>query len=149
MNTKVLVIMGSGSDQDIADAATGMLEKLSIEYSLEISSAHRHPDQTVKLAREASDNGFGVIICIAGMAAHLPGVVAANTNLPVIGVPVPASLGGMDAALSMIQMPPGIPVATVAIGKAGAKNSAVLAARILGLADEKIAGNHLAFRNSL
>lgn len=149
MNNKVLVITGSKSDQDFADATARMLDKLSIEYSLKISSAHRHPEQTVKLAREAASNGFGVIICLAGMAAHLPGVVAANTNLPVIGVPVPATLGGMDAALSMIQMPPGIPVATVAIGKAGAKNSAVLAARILGLNDEAIAESHSSYRNSL
>ncbi len=111
MSKKVLVIIGSKSDQDFADVAAAMLKKLSIKYTMEVSSAHRHPDQTVKLAREAATNGFGVIICMAGMAAHLPGVIAANTNLPVIGVPIPATLGGMDAALSMIQMPPGIPVA--------------------------------------
>jgi phosphoribosylaminoimidazole carboxylase PurE protein len=149
MNKDVLIIIGSKSDQDIADAAIGMLEKLSIGYRLEISSAHRHPDKTIALSRGAADEGFKVVICMAGMAAHLPGVVAANTNLPVIGVPVAASLGGMDSALSMIQMPPGIPVATVAIGKAGAKNSAVLAARILGLSDEKIAAKHFEYRQSL
>lgn len=146
---KILVITGSKSDQDFADAAASMLEKLSLEYTMEVSSAHRHPERTVKLAREAAENGYGVIICMAGMAAHLPGVVAANTNLPVIGVPIPATLGGMDSALSMIQMPPGIPVATVAIGKAGAKNSAILAARILGLSDKTVAENHRKYRESL
>jgi len=145
----VMIIIGSASDQDYADAAAAMLEKIGIGYESVVSSAHRHPDQTVKMAREAADKGFRVIICMAGMAAHLPGVVAANTNLPVIGVPVPASLGGIDAVLSMTQMPPGIPVATVAIGKAGAKNSAVLAARILGLSESEVAEKHREYRNSL
>lgn len=149
MSQDVLIIMGSKSDQPFADDAAAMLEKLGIGFETEISSAHRHPDKTIKLAREASDRGFKVIICLAGMAAHLPGVVAANCNLPVIGVPIPASLGGMDAVLSMTQMPPGIPVATVAIGKAGAQNSAVLAARILGLANREIAEKHRQFRESL
>jgi len=149
MKKDVLIIIGSTSDREYADAAGAMLEKLGIGFELAISSAHRHPDQTVKLAREAADNGYKVVICMAGMAAHLPGVVAANTNLPVIGVPVPASLGGIDAVLSMTQMPPGIPVATVAIGKAGAKNSAVLAARILGLADKAVAAQHRQYRETL
>lgn len=149
MGNQVLVIVGSKSDQEYADAANSMLENLGIGYDFEVSSAHRHPERTVDLARKAADNGYKIIICIAGMAAHLPGVVAANTNLPVIGVPVPASLDGIDSVLSMVQMPPGIPVATVAIGKAGAKNSAVLAARILGLFDNKIAENHRKYRDSL
>lgn len=149
MEKHVLLILGSTSDQPFADVATAMLEKLELAFELVISSAHRHPDKTVKLAREAADNGFKIIICMAGMAAHLPGVVAANTNLPVIGVPLPATLGGMDSVLSMIQMPPGIPVATVAIGKAGAKNSAVLAARILGISDPEIAARHREYRESL
>lgn len=149
MKKDVLIIIGSASDQSFADAATEMLEKLGIGYEVVVSSAHRHPDRTVKLSREAADNGYKVIICMAGMAAHLPGVVAANTNLPVIGVPVPAALGGMDSVLSMTQMPPGIPVATVAIGKAGAKNSAVLAARILGLSDPGVADRHREYRESL
>jgi phosphoribosylaminoimidazole carboxylase PurE protein len=126
-----------------------MLEKLGIGFGFAVSSAHRHPDKTVKLATEAAGNGFKVIICMAGMAAHLPGVVAANTNLPVIGVPIPATLGGMDSVLSMTQMPPGIPVATVAVGKAGAKNSAILAARILGLSDPEVADKHREYRESL
>ena len=149
MSQDVLIIMGSKSDQSFADETAAMLEKLGIGFEIETSSAHRHPDKTIKLAREASGRGFKVIICLAGMAAHLPGVVAANCNLPVIGVPVPTSLGGMDAILSMAQMPPGIPVATVAIGKAGAQNSAVLAARILGLTNQEIAEKHRQFRQSL
>jgi len=149
MNQLVLIIIGSESDRALADEAAAMLRKLGIEYALEVSSAHRHPDRTARLAREAADKGFKVIICMAGMAAHLPGVVAAHTNLPVIGVPVPASLGGVDSVLSMVQMPPGIPVATVAVGTAGARNSAVLAARILGLGDADIARRHQQYRDSL
>ena len=149
MNKDVLIIIGSSSDREYADIATAMLEKLGLGFELVVSSAHRHPDQTVKLAREAADKGIKVVICMAGMAAHLPGVVAANTNLPVIGVPIPASLGGIDSVLSMTQMPPGIPVATVAIGKAGAKNSAILAARILGLSNADVAARHREYRESL
>jgi len=149
MTKDVLIILGSTSDQPYADAAVALLDQLGIGYTLTISSAHRHPEQTAKLAREAAGNGYKVIICMAGMAAHLPGVVAANTDLPVIGVPLPASLGGIDSVLAMTQMPPGIPVATVAIGQAGAKNSAVLAARILALGDGEIAQRHHRFRESL
>lgn len=149
MKKDVLIVIGSASDQSYADTAAEMLDKLGIGYECIISSAHRHPKKTEALARQAAEKGFRVVICMAGMAAHLPGVIAANTNLPVIGVPIPASLGGMDAALSMIQMPPGIPVATVAVGAAGAKNSAVLAARILGLSDSDIAQRHRQYRDSL
>ncbi|MEZ5359079.1 MAG: 5-(carboxyamino)imidazole ribonucleotide mutase [Candidatus Zixiibacteriota bacterium] len=149
MKKDVLILIGSSSDQEIADAAVAMLDKLGIGSDLKVSSAHRHPDQTIELARNAADNGYKVVICMAGMAAHLPGVVAANTNLPVIGVPIAASFMGIDSMLSMTQMPPGIPVATVAVGKAGAKNSAILAARILGLSDNEIAKRHLEYRNSL
>ncbi|MCK5126482.1 MAG: 5-(carboxyamino)imidazole ribonucleotide mutase [candidate division Zixibacteria bacterium] len=149
MKNDVLIIIGSKSDQEIADAAAGMLDKLEIGFDLEVSSAHRHPDKTIALARDAADKGYRVIICMAGMAAHLPGVVAANTNLPVIGVPIAASFMGLDSMLSMTQMPPGIPVATVAVGKAGAKNSVILAARIIGLSDEKVAAAHKKYRNSL
>ena len=149
MQKSVLVIIGSPSDQSYADTATEMLEHLGIGFELVVSSAHRHPDNTAALAREAAGRGFRVVICMAGMAAHLPGIVAAHTNLPVIGVPIPASLGGVDSVLSMMQMPPGIPVATVAVGKAGAKNSAILAARILGLTDPDIAAKHRQYRDSL
>ncbi len=149
MKKEVLIIIGSKSDQEIADTACSMLDTLKIGYQLEVSSAHRHPQKTVELAQNAAENGFKIVICMAGMAAHLPGVVAANTNLPVIGVPVAATLGGIDSVLSMVQMPPGIPVATVSIGKAGAKNSVILAARILGLSDGEIAKTHKNYRDSL
>lgn len=149
MTKDVMIIIGSASDQPYADAAVALLDQLGIGHTLAVSSAHRHPDKTVRLAREAAGNGYKVIICMAGMAAHLPGVVAANTNLPVIGVPLPASLGGIDSILAMAQMPPGIPVATVAVGQAGAKNSAVLAARILALNDEDIAQRHSRYREAL
>ena len=128
---KVLVIIGSKSDQEYADKCNAQLQALGIEGVTEISSAHRHPERTAKLAREAKGNGFEVVIAMAGLAAALPGVAAAHTNLPVIGVPIPAALGGLDSLLAIAQMPPGIPVATVAIGSPGAKNAAVLAARIL------------------
>ncbi len=149
MKKQVLIIIGSASDQQYADAAGDLLTRLEIGFDIEVSSAHRHPDKTASLARTAIDNGYKVIICMAGMAAALPGVVAGHTTLPVIGVPVPASLGGIDSILSMTQMPPGIPVATVAVGMAGAKNSAVLAARILGLADAEVAERHRRYRESL
>ncbi len=149
MSKQVQIIIGSKSDQSYADETASMLEKLGISYDIQVSSAHRHPENTAELARKAEEAGYRIVICIAGMAAHLPGVVAAHTNLPVIGVPVPVSLGGIDSLLSMAQMPPGIPVATVAVGKAGAKNAAVLAARILALSDREIAEKHSQFRGSL
>jgi len=149
MKKDVLILIGSKSDQEIARAATDVLDELGIGWDLEISSAHRHPDKTDALARGAVDKGYRVIICLAGMAAHLPGVVASRSNLPVIGVPVAATLGGIDAVLSMVQMPPGIPVATVGVGQAGAKNGAVLAARILGLSDDGIRQRHRQYRDSL
>ncbi len=130
---KVLILIGSKSDQEYADACSGVLKDLGIENSMEVSSAHRQPDRTDDLAKNAAQNGFEVVICMAGMAAALPGVVAARTKLPVIGVPLPASLDGMDSLLAIAQMPSGVPVATMAIGKAGAKNAAFLAARILGI----------------
>jgi 5-(carboxyamino)imidazole ribonucleotide mutase len=136
---KVLIMIGSKSDEEYAGACKSILDDLGIENRLEISSAHRHPDKTDELARHAADNGYEVVICMAGMAAALPGVVAARTKLPVIGVPLPASLDGMDSLLAIVQMPSGIPVATMAIGKAGAKNAAFMAARILGIKYPEIA----------
>lgn len=130
---KVLILIGSKSDSQYAAECQTILDKLGIENHLEISSAHRQPDRTDQLAKTARDNGYEVIICMAGMAAALPGVVAARTNLPVIGVPLPATLEGIDALLAIAQMPSGIPVATMGIGKAGAKNAAVLAGRILSV----------------
>jgi 5-(carboxyamino)imidazole ribonucleotide mutase len=130
---KVLIIIGSKSDCEYAEKASQQLKALSIECTIEVSSAHRHPDKTARLATQAASDGFEVIIAMAGLSAALPGVAAAHSNLPVIGVPLPAALNGFDSLLSIVQMPPGIPVATVAIGTPGATNAAVLAARILAL----------------
>ncbi|MCL7488908.1 MAG: phosphoribosylamine--glycine ligase [Desulfobulbaceae bacterium] len=137
----VSIVMGSDSDLPAMQAAADFLKTMGVKYEIRISSAHRTPEQTAEYARTAAARGLKVIIAGAGMAAHLAGVIAAHTNLPVIGVPMDASsLNGLDALLSTVQMPPGIPVATMGIGKAGAKNAAVLAARILALENREIAG---------
>jgi len=134
------ILMGSDSDLPAMQAAADFLQAVGIGYEMRISSAHRTPDQTAEYARTAAGRGIKIIIAGAGMAAHLAGVVAAHTRLPVIGVPLDASsLNGLDALLSTMQMPPGIPVATMGIGKAGAKNAGVLAARILALENQEIA----------
>ena len=131
---KVAVVMGSKSDNDTIKPAMETLEKLGIDYEVKIISAHRTPEKARQYGLTARDNGIEVIIAAAGYAAHLPGVLASWTTLPVIGVPISANeLKGVDALYSMSQMPAGIPVATVAIGSAGAKNAAYLAAEILGL----------------
>lgn len=146
----VLVIIGSKSDTEIMKECLGLLEQFGIGYNLEISSAHRNPEKTAKLAREARKKGYQAIIAAAGMAAALPGVIASHTNLPVIGVPMPGSnLNGIDALLSMVQMPAGIPVGVVAIGKPGAKNAAILAAQIIGLNNGHIAEKLEKFRRTL
>ncbi len=138
---KVGIVMGSDSDLPVMQAAADFLDSVDIGYELLISSAHRTPEQAAEYARTAAERGLQVIIAGAGMAAHLAGVLAAHTNIPVIGIPLDASsLNGLDALLSTVQMPPGIPVATMGIGKAGAKNGAVLAARIIGLNDTRVAG---------
>lgn len=135
---KVAIIMGSDSDLPIIRKATDMLKKLDIPFEAHIYSAHRTPDQARDFARSARANGFGVIIAAAGMAAHLAGAVAANTTLPVIGIPCSsANLEGMDALLATVQMPGGIPVATVAIN--GGVNAALLAAQILAVEDAALA----------
>lgn len=132
--------MGSDSDLPVMESTAKTLEGFNIPYHMTVSSAHRTPDRTVKLIRDAEKNGVQVIIAGAGAAAHLAGVIAAHTTLPVIGIPVDSSpLKGIDALYSTVQMPPGIPVATMAVGKGGAKNAAIFAAQILGLNDEKIA----------
>lgn len=146
---KVLIIIGSKSDQEYADKCVNLLQELGIDYVVEISSAHRHPDKTARIAREAEQNGIEVVIAMAGLSAALPGVMAAHTNLPVIGVPIPAALSGLDALLSITQMPPGIPVAAVAIGSPGAKNAAVLAARILALKHADVKQKLASYRDSL
>jgi 5-(carboxyamino)imidazole ribonucleotide mutase len=133
------IIMGSASDRPVLDAAAEVLAQLDIAHELRIVSAHRTPDWMFEYAADAERRGLKVIIAGAGGAAHLPGMTASKTVLPVIGVPVPTEpLRGMDALLSIAQMPGGVPVATVAIGRAGAVNAALLAARILGVADERI-----------
>lgn len=132
---KVGIIMGSDSDLPIIQKCTDMLDSLEIPYTVHVFSAHRTPEEAASFTKSAKANGYGVIIAAAGMAAHLAGAVAANTTLPVIGIPCKSSaLDGMDALLSTVQMPTGIPVATVAINGGG--NAALLAAQILALSDE-------------
>ena len=136
----VAVIMGSKSDWDVMNNVMETLEALNIPYEAKILSAHRNPELVNDYSKTARDRGLKVIIAGAGMAAALPGVIAALTPLPVLGVPMETKvMGGMDSLLSMAQMPGGVPVGTLAIGKAGAKNAALLAAAILALSDEKIA----------
>jgi phosphoribosylaminoimidazole carboxylase PurE protein len=137
---RVSIVMGSDSDLDIMREAAKALEEFGIEYEIDVTSAHRSPDRTAEYARKAAARGIRVIIAGAGGAAHLAGVIAAHTTLPVIGVPIPStSLQGMDSLLATVQMPAGIPVATVAIGKPGATNAGILAAQILGLSSEPLA----------
>lgn len=136
---KVAIFMGSKSDLDKVRPCANLLEELDIDYFMTITSAHRTPERTANLIKEMESKGCEVFICAAGMAAHLAGVVASKTIKPVIGIPINASLNGLDALLSTVQMPPGFPVATVAIDKAGAKNAAWLAAQILALKDETLA----------
>lgn len=128
--------MGSTSDLEIMNKAAKQLEEFEIPFELLALSAHRTPDAVEEFARNAVDRGISVIIAGAGMAAHLPGVIAAMTSIPVIGVPIRSSFDGWDALLAIVQMPPGIPVATVAVN--GAQNAAVLAAQIIAVADEKV-----------
>lgn len=135
---KVGIIMGSDSDLPIIQKCVDMLNKLDIPYTVHVYSAHRTPEEAASFTKSAKENGYGVIIAAAGMAAHLAGAIAANTTLPVIGIPCKsAALDGMDALLSTVQMPTGIPVATVAINGGG--NAALLAAQILALSDEALA----------
>lgn len=129
---KVLLLMGSESDRDRMEKAVPILREAGVESDVVVSSAHRDPERTAELARTAAEQGYSVVICGAGLSAALPGVVAAHTQLPVIGVPLNAALGGIDALLSIAQMPPGVPVACVGIDNA--KNAAHLALRILRLA---------------
>ena len=146
---KALVLMGSQSDEKAMEKCHAYLEAFGIGYESHVASAHRNPDKVDALASAAEERGVKVIIAAAGMAAALPGVVAARTPLPVIGVPLDASpLGGMDALYSIVQMPPGIPVATVAIGSAGARNAAVLAAQIIALEDKTVRAKLDTFRQN-
>ena len=137
---QIAVIMGSKSDYETMRFACEILDQFAIGYEAKIVSAHRTPKLLYKFAGSASENGFKVIIAGAGGAAHLPGMVASLTNLPVLGVPIKSkNLNGLDSLLSIAQMPAGVPVGAMAIGKAGAKNAALLAVAILGLSDKKIA----------
>jgi 5-(carboxyamino)imidazole ribonucleotide mutase len=147
MKKRVAIIMGSQTDLKIMSQAAEQLDALKIPYHIEIVSAHRTPDKMADFAKGAASNGYQVIIAGAGAAAHLPGMVACYTTLPVIGVPIQlGSLKGLDALLSIVQMPKGIPVATVAIDNAA--NAGLLAARILGASDSKIAKRLLGFQKS-
>lgn len=147
MEAKVSIIMGSTSDLPVMEAAAKFFEQMEIPFEINALSAHRTPKEVEEFAVNAHKRGIKVIIAGAGMAAHLPGVIAAMTPLPVIGVPIKSSLEGMDAALAMIQMPPGIPVATVAIN--GALNAAVLALQIMSVGDVELQQKVIGYKESL
>ncbi len=136
---KIAILLGSKSDVPFVEAAEVYFKYFSLDYEVRISSAHRNPEDVAQFCQSAKENGYRVIIAAAGMAAHLAGAVAAHTNLPVLGVPLPGGImDGMDALLSTVQMPAGVPVATFAVGKAGMRNAAVFAAQILAQGNEEI-----------
>jgi len=140
MQPRVLILMGSDSDFEVMSEAKKALDEVGVGCEVRVSSAHRTPERTGRLAREAASRGIEVIICGAGAAAHLAGVVAAETELPVLGVPLASTdLSGFDALLAMVQMPGGVPVGTLAVGKSGARNAGLLAARMLGRSDPQVA----------
>ncbi len=147
MDPKVSIIMGSTSDLDIMAKAAQLLEEFEIAFEMNALSAHRTPDEVEEFAKGAKNRGLKVIIAGAGMAAHLPGVIAAMTPLPVIGVPINASMAGFDSVMSIVQMPPGIPVATVAVN--GAMNAAILAVQIMATGDEKLMQKMIDYKQSL
>jgi 5-(carboxyamino)imidazole ribonucleotide mutase len=147
MEPKVSIIMGSTSDLPVMEAAAKFLNEMKIPFEMNALSAHRTPEKVEEFARNAQKRGIRVIIAAAGMAAHLPGVIASMTTLPVIGVPIKASLEGLDAMLAILQMPPGIPVATVSIN--GAQNAAILATEILAIADPELQQKMLVFKEEL
>jgi 5-(carboxyamino)imidazole ribonucleotide mutase len=147
MKAKVSIIMGSTSDLPVMEKAAKVLNDFKIPFEIHALSAHRTPEEVEKFAKGAFDRGIKAIIAGAGMAAHLPGVIAAMTPVPVIGVPINASLDGMDALLSIAQMPPGIPVATVGIN--GAMNAGILAGQILAIGDSELQKEVIAFKESL
>ena len=147
MKPLVSIIMGSTSDLKVMEKAAGILDEMEIPFEINALSAHRTPDEVEAFARGAASRGIKVIIAGAGMAAHLPGVIAAMTPLPVIGVPIKASLDGIDSLLAIVQMPPGIPVATVAID--GALNAGILAAQMLATGDKTIMDKTIRYKESL
>ena len=146
----VTIFLGSDSDFDIIKEGLEIFREFGVSYNLEVTSAHRTPERTSRLIKEAEQSGTKLFIAVAGKAAHLPGVVAAQTVLPVIGVPVESqALAGLDALLSIVQMPKGIPVATVALGKAGGANAALLAISILALADDELRTKLISYRQKM
>lgn len=147
MTPLVSIIMGSTSDLPVMEKAALLLNELEVPFEMNALSAHRTPEAVEEFARNARSRGIKVIIAAAGMAAHLPGVIAASTTLPVIGVPVKSSLEGMDALLAIVQMPPGIPVATVGIN--GALNAAILAVQMLSLQDGELEKKFIAYKQNL
>ena len=147
MEPRVSIIMGSTSDLNVMEAAAKVLDEFEIPFEINALSAHRTPEAVEVFAKGAKARGIQVIIAAAGMAAHLPGVIAAMTTLPVIGVPINASLSGLDSLLAIVQMPPGIPVATVAVN--GAQNAGILAAQMIALGDAEIAAKLDAFKINL
>jgi len=135
----ILIVMGSDSDLEVVSESIKILKEFEVAHSVRVASAHRTPELVINIVKEAEENGAKVIISAAGAAAHLGGVIAAHTTLPVIGIPIDStSFSGMDALLSTVQMPGGVPVAAMAVGKAGAKNAALFALQILALSDKKI-----------
>jgi phosphoribosylaminoimidazole carboxylase PurE protein len=149
-NAPVWIFMGSENDHAIMQEAAAVLEEFGVGYELKLSSAHRSPKRTITLAEKATRNGTKIIIAGAGAAAHLAGVIAAHTTLPVIGVPVDSSpLKGLDALLSTLQMPAGVPVATMAVGKAGARNAGILAVQILALNDARLRSKLVRYKTRL
>ncbi len=147
MKALVSIIMGSTSDLPVMEKAAKILDEFEIPFEMNALSAHRTPEEVEKFAKGAKDRGVKVIIAAAGMAAHLCGVIASMTTLPVIGVPISATLDGMDALLAIVQMPPGIPVATVGID--AAQNAGILAVQMLALSDDKLAGQLVDYKESL
>jgi 5-(carboxyamino)imidazole ribonucleotide mutase len=147
MEAKVSIIMGSTSDLDVMAKAAKLLDEFEIPFEMNALSAHRTPDEVEKFAKGAKDKGIKVIIAGAGMAAHLPGVIAAMTPIPVIGVPINASLSGFDSILAILQMPPGIPVATVAVN--GAMNAAILAVQMMATGDKTLMDKLVAYKENL
>ncbi len=147
---RVVVLLGSESDLPVIEKMKPLLDRFGLSYRIDIASAHRQPAKLSRIVKQADKTGTEVYVAVAGMAAHLPGVVASMTAKPVIGVPVASGpLAGVDALLSIVQMPPGVPVATVAIGNAGARNAACLAARMIALKDTKVADAVEAYRQEL
>jgi phosphoribosylaminoimidazole carboxylase PurE protein len=145
----ISIVMGSDSDMPVMKEAAAILKQFRLSHEIKILSAHRSPDKTADFAKNARDKGIKVIIAGAGGAAHLAGVIASHTTLPVIGVPMESKLDGMDSLLSTVQMPSGVPVATVAIGKAGAVNAGILAAQIVGVADKTVEKKIAAYKKEL